>query len=47
MLVVGFCATADAIKAVNNGDMLATVAQKPKDMGKVSIETAQSYIGNI
>lgn len=44
VLVVGFDATADAVKAVNNGDMLATVAQKPKDMGKVSIETAQKIM---
>ncbi|CUH95937.1 D-ribose-binding protein [Propionispora sp. 2/2-37] len=40
VLVVGFDATADAVTAVNSGDMLATVAQKPKDMGKISIETA-------
>jgi ribose transport system substrate-binding protein len=44
VLVVGFDATADAIKAVDSGDMLATVAQKPKDMGKVSIETAQKIM---
>lgn len=44
VLVVGFDATADAVKAVNNGDMLATVAQKPKDMGKVSVETAQKLM---
>ena len=44
VLVVGFDATEDAIKAVDSGDMLATVAQKPKDMGKVSIETAQKIM---
>lgn len=44
VLVVGFDATADAVTAVNNGDMLATVAQKPKDMGKISIETAKKIM---
>jgi len=42
--VVGFDATADAIKAVNDGTLAATVAQKPKDMGKVAIETAKKVI---
>jgi ribose transport system substrate-binding protein len=43
--VVGFDATADAIKAVNDGTLAATVAQKPKDMGKIAIETAKKVIG--
>jgi ribose transport system substrate-binding protein len=46
VLVVGFDATADAVKAVNSGDMLATVAQKPKDMGKISIETAKKIMNS-
>ena len=44
ILVVGFDATADAVKAVNEGKLGATVAQKPKDMGKISIETAKKII---
>lgn len=40
VLVVGFDATADAVKAVKDKTMLATVAQKPKEMGKVAVETA-------
>lgn len=44
VMVVGFDATADAVKAVNDGTLAATVAQKPKDMGKVSIETAKKVI---
>lgn len=43
-MVVGFDATADAVKAVNEGTLAATVAQKPKDMGKVSIETAKKVM---
>lgn len=45
IIVVGFDATADAVKAVNDGTLAATVAQKPKDMGKIAIETAKKVMG--
>ncbi|WP_425059484.1 hypothetical protein [Sporomusa carbonis] len=35
-----------AVKAVNEGALAATVAQKPKDMGRISIETAKKIIAN-
>ncbi|MBE3598535.1 MAG: ribose ABC transporter substrate-binding protein RbsB [Limnochordaceae bacterium] len=38
--VVGFDATADAVKAVQDGRMLATIAQKPRLMGELAVETA-------
>lgn len=38
--VVGFDATDDAQKAVKDGKMAATVAQKPDKMGQTAIETA-------
>lgn len=38
--VVGFDATDDAVKAVQEGRMAATVAQKPKDIGRLGVETA-------
>lgn len=38
--VVGFDATADAVKAVQEGRMLATIAQKPRLMGELGVETA-------
>lgn len=38
--VVGFDATADAVKAVQQGRMLATIAQKPRLMGELGVETA-------
>lgn len=44
IMVVGFDATNDAVKAVNDGTLAATVAQKPKEMGKVAIETAKKVI---
>ena len=44
IMVVGFDATADAVKAVKDGALAATVAQKPKEMGKISIETAKKVI---
>lgn len=38
--VVGFDATDDAVKAVQEGRMLATVAQQPRLIGALGIETA-------
>ena len=38
--IVGFDATDDAQKAVKDGKMAATVAQKPDKMGETAIETA-------
>jgi ribose transport system substrate-binding protein len=40
ILVVGFDATDDAVKAVKAGKMAATVAQKPDLIGKTAVETA-------
>lgn len=44
IIIVGFDATDDAQKAVQAGSMLATVAQQPKEMGKVSIEIAKKIL---
>jgi ribose transport system substrate-binding protein len=40
ILVVGFDAIEDAVKAVEKGDMAATIAQKPEEMGRVAAEVA-------
>lgn len=40
ILVVGFDAIEDAVKAVEKGDMAATIAQKPEEMGKTAAEVA-------
>jgi len=40
VLVVGFDATDDAVKAVKEGTMAATIAQQPKLIGSLGIETA-------
>lgn len=40
ILVVGFDATDDAVKAVNDGKMGATVAQKPAAIGETALQTA-------
>ncbi|UFJ41809.1 ribose ABC transporter substrate-binding protein RbsB [Brevibacillus humidisoli] len=40
VMVVGFDATEDAVKAVNEGKMAATVAQKPDLIGETAVETA-------
>jgi len=38
--VIGFDATDDAVRAVREGRMLATVAQQPRLMGALGVETA-------
>lgn len=40
VLVVGFDATEDAVKAVKEGKMAATVAQKPELIGESAVKTA-------
>jgi ribose transport system substrate-binding protein len=40
IVVVGFDATDDAVKAVNEGKMAATVAQKPVAIGETAVKTA-------
>ncbi|GAA4708351.1 ribose ABC transporter substrate-binding protein RbsB [Brevibacillus fulvus] len=42
--VVGFDATDDAVKAVNDGKMAATVAQKPEAIGETSVQTALKVV---
>lgn len=44
--VVGFDATEDATKAISEGKMAATVAQKPDLMGSVAVETAVKIMNN-
>ena len=46
IVVIGFDATEDAVRAVEDGRLAATIAQKPDLIGEVAIETAvQSLIG--
>ncbi len=42
--IVGFYGNEDAIKAVEEGNLSAIVVQKPKEMGKLAIETAIEYL---
>lgn len=44
VIVVGFDATEDAVKAVEDGRMGATVAQKPDLIGQKGVETAISVV---
>jgi ribose transport system substrate-binding protein len=44
IVIVGFDATDDAVAAVKEGRMAATVAQQPGEMGKVAVETAMKII---
>ncbi|GAB6158142.1 ribose ABC transporter substrate-binding protein RbsB [Desulfotomaculum varum] len=41
ILVVGFDGNADAVKAVNDGKMAATVAQQPKLIGELGVQVAE------
>ena len=42
--VIGFDATDDAVKAVEDGTMAATVAQKPAEIGKLGVEAAVKHL---
>ena len=44
IIVVGFDATDDAVKAVEEGRMATTVAQKPREMGKIAVEAALKHL---
>jgi ribose transport system substrate-binding protein len=44
IMVVGFDAEPDAVKAVKEGTLAATIAQKPKEMGRIAIETAKKIM---
>ena len=44
IIIVGFDATDDAIAAVKEGRMAATVAQQPDEMGKIAVQTAVKII---
>lgn len=40
LVIVGFDATGDALQAIEAGDMDATVAQQPVEMGRIAVENA-------
>lgn len=44
IMVVGFDATDDAVKAVKAGEMAATVQQLPKEIGSIGVDTAMKVI---
>lgn len=44
IVIVGFDGNDDALKAVKDGELSATVAQQPVDMGKKAIEVADKLI---
>lgn len=44
VIVVGFDATEDAVKAVKAGKLSATVAQKPELIGKTGVEVAKKIV---
>jgi len=44
IFVVGFDATADALTAVKDGTMAATIAQQPKEMGRLAVDAALKLI---
>lgn len=46
IIVVGFDAIDDAVKAVEDGKLSATIAQMPSLMGEMAVETAQKILNN-
>ena len=47
ILFIGFDAIDGAIEAVERGDLLATVAQRPAEMGRLGVETAVDYLSGL
>ncbi len=45
--IVGFDATDDAVKLVKDGKLVATVAQKPRVMGSMAVETAKQVLDGV
>jgi len=45
IVFVGFDAIDDAVQAVTDGKLAATVAQQPAEIGRLSVETAVSFLG--
>ncbi|CBL90677.1 D-ribose ABC transporter substrate-binding protein [Leuconostoc gasicomitatum] len=43
VIIVGFDGSEDGISSVKKGQMAATVAQKPKEMGKLAVQAAYDY----
>lgn len=46
ILIVGFDGTADGVKAIQDGSMVATIAQQPDKMGEIGVETALKLAKN-
>lgn len=44
IVVVGFDGTEDGLASIENGDLDASVAQQPQEMGRLAVETAYSYM---
>ncbi|QLB20769.1 D-ribose ABC transporter substrate-binding protein RbsB [Vespertiliibacter pulmonis] len=44
IIVVGFDGTDDAVKAVQNGKLAATIAQQPEKIGELGVETAAKVL---
>jgi len=45
IIFVGFDAVDDAVAAVNDGRLAATVAQQPAEMGRLGVEQAVAFLG--
>ena len=46
VIVVGFDAIPDAVKAIERGDMYATIAQQPSKMGYMAVQKAVEYLSS-
>ncbi len=43
IIVIGFDGTEDAISSIQQGELDATIAQQPEEMGRLAVQTAYSY----
>lgn len=44
IIVIGFDGTDDGLASVEAGDLSATIAQQPEEMGKIAVQTAYDYL---
>lgn len=43
MIVIGFDGTEDAIQSISDGELTATIAQQPEEMGRLAVQAAYDF----
>lgn len=43
IIVIGFDGTEDALQSISNGELNATIAQQPEEMGRLAVQAAYDF----